>query len=55
MSKNNGMCIVWSEAYFRAMWHLDPSSRLATTDMGQKFGARGSGYATLGKLGPHLT
>jgi len=24
--------------YIRTKWHLDPSSRLATTDMGQKLG-----------------
>ena len=28
-----------TEAYLHTKWHLDPSSRLATTDMGQKFGA----------------
>jgi len=27
-----------AEAYPDAKWHLDPSSRLATTDMGQKLG-----------------
>jgi len=39
------------EAYLRTKWHLDPSSRLATTVMGRKLGDvplwRG--------LGPHLT
>jgi len=29
----------WAEAYLRTKWHLDPSSRLATTDMGRKWGA----------------
>jgi len=24
----------WAEAYLHTEWHLDPSSRLATTDMG---------------------
>jgi len=28
----------WAEAYLRTKWHLDPSSRLATTDMGRKSG-----------------
>ena len=28
--------VIWAEAYLPAKWHLDPSSRLATTDMGQK-------------------
>jgi len=26
-----------AETYFRTKWHLDPSSHLATTDMGRKF------------------
>jgi len=29
----------WAEAYLRTKWHLDPSSRLATIDMGRKLGA----------------
>jgi len=29
----------WAEAYLCTKWHLDPSSRLATTDMGRKSGA----------------
>ena len=29
----------WAEAYLRTKWHLDPSSRFATTDMGLKLGA----------------
>jgi len=28
--------VAWAEAYLRTRWHLDPFSRLATTDMGQK-------------------
>ena len=28
--------VAWAEAYHRTKWHLDPSSRLATIDMGQK-------------------
>jgi len=28
-----------AEAYLRTKWHLSPSSRLATTDMGRKLGA----------------
>jgi len=28
----------WAEAYLRTKWHLDPSSRLATRDMGRKLG-----------------
>jgi len=30
--------VAWAEAYLPSKWHLDPSSRLATTDMGQKWG-----------------
>jgi len=30
---------VGAEAYLYTKWHLNPSSRLATTDMGQKLGA----------------
>jgi len=40
----------WAEAYHHAKCHLDPSSRLATINMGLKFvGLLGSG------LGPRLT
>ena len=28
----------WAEVYFRTKWHLYPSSRLATKDMGPKLG-----------------
>jgi len=31
--------VAWAEAYLCTKWHLDPSSRLATIDMGQKLGA----------------
>ena len=30
--------VAWAEAYLPTKWHLDPSSRLATTDMGRKLG-----------------
>ena len=30
--------VAWAEAYLRAKYHLDPSSRLATINMGRKFG-----------------
>jgi len=30
--------VVWAEAYLPTKWHLDPSSRLDTTDMGRKLG-----------------
>ena len=36
-SPSNNMA--WVKAYFVTKWHLDPSSRLATTDMGRKLGA----------------
>ena len=28
----------WAEAYLLTKWYLDPSNRLAATDMGRKFG-----------------
>jgi len=45
--------VAWAEAYLHTKWHLSPSSRLATADMGRKLG----GCAPLdeGDLGPHLT
>jgi len=30
--------MAWAEAYLRTKWHLDPCSRLVTTDMGRKLG-----------------
>jgi len=30
--------VAWAEAYLLTKWHLDPSSRLATIDMGRKVG-----------------
>jgi len=39
--------VAWAEAFLHTKWHLDPSSHLATTDMGRKLGG--------GELGPHLT
>jgi len=30
--------VAWIEAYLNAKWHLDPSGRLATIDMGRKVG-----------------
>jgi len=31
--------VAWADAYLRTKWHLDPSNRLDTTDMGRKLGA----------------
>jgi len=31
--------VAWAEADLGTKWHLDPSRRLATTDMGRKLGA----------------
>jgi len=31
--------MAWVEAYLLTKWHLDPSSHLATIDMGRKLGA----------------
>jgi len=45
--------VAWAEAYLCTKWHLDPSNRLATTDMGQNVGAA---VQLLGReLGAHLT
>ena len=33
-----GHNVAWAEAYLHTKWHLDPCRRLATTDMGRKFG-----------------
>jgi len=34
--------VAWAEAYLRTKWRLDPSGRLATTDMGRKLEGGGS-------------
>jgi len=31
--------VAWAEVYLHTKWHLSPSSRLATTDIGRKLGA----------------
>jgi len=41
------------EAYLHTKWHLHPSSRLATTDMGRKLGVLPPFCG--GELDPHLT
>ena len=43
----------WAETYLRTKWHLDPSNRLGTIDMGEKLGALSHFWE--GELGPHLT
>jgi len=30
--------VAWAEAYLRTKWHLDPSNRLATIDIGRQVG-----------------
>ena len=40
----------WAEAYLHTKWHLDPSSCLATTNMGQKLGG-----GCAGEISFHLT
>ena len=61
MEEHNMAC---AEAYLRTKWHLDSSSRLATTDMGRKLGEfGGSMYVCIcmalflgrGEPGPHQT
>jgi len=45
--------VAWAEAYLCTKWHLDPSSCLATIDMGRKVG--GCALFWRGELGPLLT
>ena len=55
--------MAWAEAYLRTKWHLDPSSRLATTDMGRKldscacplFGEGAGSPSNTMSLGPRPT
>jgi len=47
--------ITWVEAYLRTQWHIDPSSRLATTDMGRKLWRAVPLLGGGSWLGPHLT
>jgi len=47
--------VVRAEAYLHTKWHLDPSSRLATIDMGQKVGGGCCAPFCQRELGPHLT
>jgi len=42
--------VAWAEANFRTKWDVDPFSRLATTDIGQKLG-RGLRRFSLGEGG----
>jgi len=44
--------VAWAEAYRSTKWHLDPSSRLATTDMAENWGKGCAPFG--GELGPHL-
>jgi len=45
--------VACAKAYLRAKWHIDPSSRLATIDIGRKFGAVPLFWGGR-ELGPHL-
>jgi len=49
--------VAWAEAYLPTKWHIDPSSRLATIDIGRKLGAALLCPVPLflGGMGPHLT
>jgi len=44
------LSVAWAEAYLRTKWHLNPSSHLATTNVGQKFG--GGLCPPFGRAGP---
>jgi len=43
----------WDKAYLHIKWHLDPSHRLGTIDIGGKLGA--VPFWGRGEPGPHLT
>ena len=45
--------VAWADVYLPIKWHLDPSSRLATTDTGRKLG--GGVPLFKGELGSHVT
>ena len=47
--------VACAEAYLRNKWHLDPYSRLATTDIAENWGVGGCAPFRRGELGPHLT
>jgi len=42
--------VAWAEAYLHTNWHLSPSSRLATTDIGQKLGEFRNVWITFSKI-----
>jgi len=44
--------VAWAETYLHTNWHLSPSSRLTTTDIGRKLGLCAM---LIYDLGPHLT
>ena len=46
--------MAWTEVYLRTNWYLDPSSRLATTDMGRKLGAMFDVYCLPGCITCHV-
>jgi len=47
-------CGGMGQAYLHTKWHLDPSSHLAATNMGQKLGQGLCPIFWRGELGPHL-
>ena len=47
MARSPSDTVSWAEAYLHTKWHLNPSCRLATTDMAEKMGAG----APLGEAG----
>jgi len=40
--------VAWAEAYLHAQYHLDPSNRVDTIDMGQNWGVLGPRFGGLG-------
>ena len=47
--------MAWTEVYFRTKWRLNPSSRLATIDMGQKLGGGSAPFLGGGSVSPSNT
>jgi len=40
--------VAWAEAYLHTKWHLSPFSRLATIDMGRKWGGGSAPFFVTG-------
>ena len=52
-SNSSNTQVHWAEAYLHAKYQLDPSTRLATVNVGRKFGGSAPFWGR--ERGPHLT